>query len=469
MEDMLKRHEIQVLRKAGHPQDEVAKLAGVSESTVRRVEREKFVTTVDDAAERQRRRIGRPTKAEPFRPFVVDVLAGEPELMSLEILRRAKLAGYAGGKSALYALIAAVRPAPTRPVVRFEGLPGEFSQHDFGQVDVRYLNGSSRRVHFFASRLKYSRWAQVSLVSDQAVEMLVRTLVDHFAAIGGIPLLAVFDRPKTVALKWEKNGEVTEWNPVFGQVVLELGLGVEVCWPARGNQKGSVENLVGWVKGSFFKQRRFLDDEDLRRQLEEWHLEVNTRLPSRATGVVPAARLAEESPRLRPVKVAPADLALRIPVSVGPTGRVLHDTHLYSMPPDAIGMPGTLFLYRDRVRIVAGRFEVTHDRLFQRGAKSTLPEHRAALVAAVSGKRGKRYLKREHLLETGEAALEYLTEITHRRPREWVSEVDGLHDLLQQHGPDPMRRAFESALTARTFGVEYVRHYLLQPQGVLSL
>jgi len=49
MEDMLKRHEVQVLRKAGHPQDEVAKLAGVSKSTVRRVEREPFVTTVDDA------------------------------------------------------------------------------------------------------------------------------------------------------------------------------------------------------------------------------------------------------------------------------------------------------------------------------------------------------------------------------------------------------------------------------------
>jgi transposase len=469
MEDMLKRHEIQVLRKAGHAQSEVAKLAGVSASTVRRVEREPFVATVDDAAERQRRRIGRPTKAEPFRSFVVDVLAQEPELMSLEILRRAKLAGYQGGKSALYALIAAVRPAPTRPIVRFEGLPGEFSQHDFGQVDVHYLNGTTRRRHFFASRLKYSRWAQVTTVPDETVETLVRTLVDHLAAFGGIPLLAVFDRPKTVALKWRKNGEVTEWNPVFGQVVLELGLGVEVCWPARGNQKGSVENLVGWVKGSFFKQRRFLDDEDLLRQLEEWHLEVNTHLPSRATGVIPAVRLAEEKPRLRPLKVAPEDLALRIPISVGPTGYVLHDTHLYSMDPDAIGVPGTLFLYRQRVRIVAGRFQATHHRLFERGAKSTLPEHRASLVAAVSGKRGKRYLKREHLLEVGEAALAYLTEITHRRPREWVSEVDGLHDLLQHHGPRPLRRAFESAVAARTFGVEYVRHYLDQPQGVLPL
>jgi hypothetical protein len=63
------------------------------------------------------------------------------------------------------------------------------------------------------------------------------------------------------------------------------------------------------------------------------HDEVNTKVASRATGVTPATRMAEERARLRPLKVAPADLALRIPVSVGPTGYVLHDTHLYSMTP----------------------------------------------------------------------------------------------------------------------------------------
>ena len=40
-------------------------------------------------------------------------------------------------------------------------------------------------------------------------------------------------------------------------------------------------------------------------------------------------------------------------------------------PADAIGIAGTLFLYRDRVRIVAGRFTTTQGRLFERGAKST--------------------------------------------------------------------------------------------------
>jgi hypothetical protein len=136
------------------------------------------------------------------------------------------------------------------------------------------------------------------------------------------------------------------------------------------------------------------------------------------------------------------------------------------MPPDAIGIPGTLFLHQDRVRIVAGRFLANHPRLFERNAKSTLPEHRAEAVARVSGKRGKRYLMREHLLEVGGDALDYLTEITHRRPGAWVGEVEQLHALLQQHGKDALRVAFARAVAGRTFGAEYVRHYLCSPLNV---
>ena len=77
----------------------------------------------------------------------------------------------------------------------------------------------------------------------------------------------MFDRPKTVALKWQRNGEVTEWNPAFAYAMLEMGVGVELCWPQSPEQKGAVENLVGFVKSSFFKVRRFHDQEDLEQQL----------------------------------------------------------------------------------------------------------------------------------------------------------------------------------------------------------
>ncbi len=283
----------------------------------------------------------------------MEILQEKADLASLEVLRRVREAGYPGGKSALYALVASWRPKQVKPLVRFEGLPGEFSQHDFGQVDVEFMDGSARRIRFFASRLKYSRLIRVSMVKDETVESLVRTLAQHLHSWGGVPLLCVFDRPKTVALKWRRNGEVTEWNPVFACATLEMGIGVELCWPYRAQQKGAVENLVGFVKGSFFKVRRFHDPEDLEQQLGEWHRQVNEERPCRATGVIPAVRLAEEAPRLRPLKVRPQELALRIPVYVGPTGTVLHEGHPYSMPPEAISMPGTLYLYSDRVRIVA--------------------------------------------------------------------------------------------------------------------
>jgi transposase len=469
MIDMVRRHEIQVLRKAGHTLEDVARRVGVSRKAVQRVEAEPPIANFDTEAERERRRVGRPSKVDGFRAVLVGELAKDPHLLAVELLRRARLAGFTGGKSALYELVKELRPEKPRPLVRFEGLPGEFSQHDFGQVDVAFLDGSRRRVHFFASRLKYSRWVQVSMVPNEQAETLVRAMVDHFDAFGGIPLLAVFDRPKTIALRWDKDGQVTDWNPLFAGVALDLGLGIELCWPHRPQQKGSVENLVGWVKGSFFKQRRFIDEEDLRQQLAEWHVEVNTKRPCRATNMIPETRLLEERPRLRPLKVAPAQLALRVPVVVGPMGYVNHDGHPYSMPPESIGISGTLYLHRERVRIVAGRFEALHERLFVPGEKSTLSEHRAAHVAAVSGKRAKRYLQREHLLELGRVALDYLTELTHRRPRVWIRDVERLHELLQAHGPDAMRSALERALVDGNYGYEYVAHYAHGAQTELPL
>ena len=188
---MLKRHEVEILLKAGHRKVEVARLTGVSLCSVKRIAQEGPVVHVDDAAERAQRQVGRPSRVANFRKSILAILQQEPDLASLEILRRAREAGYEGGKTVLYALVASLRPKSAKPLVRFEGLPGEFSQHDFGQIEVEFVDGSSRRIHFFASRLKYSRLIRVSLVPDEAVESLVRTLAEHLASWGGLPLRCV--------------------------------------------------------------------------------------------------------------------------------------------------------------------------------------------------------------------------------------------------------------------------------------
>lgn len=91
------------------------------------------------------------------------------------------------------------------------------------------------------------------------------------------------------------------------------------------------------------------------------------------------------------------------------------------------------------------------------------------MVAAVSGKRGRRYLKRQHLLELGADAIDYITELRHRRPRLWTSDIDKLHELLTLHGDAAMQRAFTLALAAETYGPEYVAHHLGDPDRVTQM
>ena len=183
---MLTRHTVQILRQAGHTQSEVAAFVGISEREVRRIEQEGPVVDIDDAGARGERRIGRPSKVIDFGPAISELPKEEPKLLSVEILRRMRLKGYTGGKTALYELVRALRPEDAAFVARFEGVAGEFTQHDFGQVRVQYLNGQTESVHFFASRLKFSRWAHVTLVEDEGVETLVRSLVADFALMGGV-------------------------------------------------------------------------------------------------------------------------------------------------------------------------------------------------------------------------------------------------------------------------------------------
>ena len=169
--------------------------------------------------------------------------------------------------------------------------------------------------------------------------------------------------------------------------------------------------------------------------------------PCRATGVTPRARMAEELARLRPVKLSPSTFAVKLPVVVRPDACVVHDGHSYQLSPKVIGRVGTLYLLRDRVRIVVGSVDVVYRRPArgERAQKQTTPQLRAALVEVAHGPRGKLYLKRQQLLELGQHAHDYLTELIHRRPRTWKSDVERLHELSLTHADGALRAAFRSS------------------------
>jgi hypothetical protein len=151
---------------------------------------------------------------------------------------------------------------------------------------------------------------------------------------------------------------------------------------------------------------------------------------------------------------------------------VIFESVPYSMPPEATHVPGTLFLFEDRLRIIAGRFDVIHRRRKKGDPPAPLPEHRAAKVAAVHGKRAKLYEKRQQVLNLGPDALALLTEITHRDPKLSGRRVEDLYALLEKHGDDHMREAISRAVRSGKLTVAAVERALsnlsarrAQPRG----
>ena len=59
---------------------------------------------------------GRPSTVAPYAPQVAQWLREDPDVPGVEVLRRVRLAGYRGGKSALYYLVRRLRVQ--RPVNR---------------------------------------------------------------------------------------------------------------------------------------------------------------------------------------------------------------------------------------------------------------------------------------------------------------------------------------------------------------
>jgi hypothetical protein len=345
-------------------------------------------------------------------------------------------------------------------MVRFDGVAGEFAQFDFGEVDVRLLpDERKRRIHFAAYRLKYSRWMWVQVVPDERIESLVRALLHAFEHAGGVPLAVAFDRAKTVVVGYQDEGKRPIWHQTLAQVAIDYGFAIELCAARSPEQKGTVENLVGFVKRRCFRARRFADlQTDLPAQVLQWLGEVNDERPCRATGIIPGVRLAQEQARMKPLAVPARDYGLRFPVRVGPTALVDFDRIRYAMPAPACGLPATLYLYPGRVRIVTagGRHEVVHPRFPGLGTTSYLPGQRAEQLAAVAGARKRLYFMRQRLLELGPVGEAYLTELIHARPYVWKGDIERLFALLEELGDEPFIQLLQRALLQELYGAEYV-------------
>ncbi|MDP9382356.1 MAG: IS21 family transposase, partial [Chloroflexota bacterium] len=255
----MERSTVHLLSKRGKSIRQIASELGRSPTTIAKVLKE----PVDREAAPRHRRSGLDSLKARIEGWLGEGLSA---VRMLELARGDLDEPYTGSRSQFGEYVRRVlreleqQQASIDVPIRFEGMPAEYLQVDWGEVrNFPFTQQASSRRYFLCCRLKYSRWVWVRWTTDMRQETLLRGLVDCFVELGWVPWVLVFDNMKTVTSGRDSSGQPV-WTQSLLQLAGEFGFHPQACDPGAANQKGSVESLVKWVKGSLLPGRSFADD-----------------------------------------------------------------------------------------------------------------------------------------------------------------------------------------------------------------
>jgi len=153
---------------------------------------------------------------------------------------------------------------------------GEQDQVDWGEAVVR-IAGREIIVHLFCLRLRASTVPFACAFTTEKLEALLAGHRMAFEWLGGVPAQCVYDNPKTAVVKILA-GPYREEHSVFSSLRAHYLFDSVFCNPGRGNEKGSVENLVGYVRrNALVPVRDFRDWEALNDHLLQWSAKERER------------------------------------------------------------------------------------------------------------------------------------------------------------------------------------------------
>lgn len=457
----MERSTIHVMAKRGKSIRQIATELGRSPTTIARV--------LHEPVEKPPTPRRRASKADPYRPQIEHwIHDGLSVVRMLELARADPEQPYTGGHTVFGDLVRRIRQeraqqqAVAAVPIRFEGLPAEYLQVDWGEIRrfpfTQLLPGTR---YFLACRLKYSRWNWVRFTTDMRQETLFRGLVDCLRALGWVPWVCVFDNMKTVTSGRDVANQPL-WTPALRQLAGEFGFHPQACDPGAANQKGSVESLVKWVKSNFLAGRSFVDDRDLAEQTTWWLTQVNRR-PSDATSEPPMARLAFEAPHGGPLPITADDFGLLASGIVSREALVAVAGNRYSVPVTNVGAPVTIRLHQDRVRLWRdAKLVADHPRAPDSARQRVIdPAHFAPLFPAKP--RAQVMLYREVLLNLGGRASAFLRELSRRQRDQLRREILAVYRLYEEVGTEALLAAMAQADDAGTYSADALALCLARP------
>ena len=398
----------------------------------------------------------RASRLDPFKDQVVRLLESHP-YSAQQIFQRLQEAGYAGGVTIVKDYVAKVRPVRREAFLRLAFAPGECAQVDWGEYGSITLGSTRRRLSFFVLVLAHSRRLYVQFTVSQKMEHFLACHEQAFAAIQGVPAKIMVDNLKSAVLQ-----RLAGCAPVFNARYLDFsrhwGFDIAACAPGRGNEKGRVENAVGYIKKNFLNGLELSEFSALNPAAQIWLDTVaNVRIHGE-TRRRPIDVFQEEQPRLRPLNPMPYDIGRIETARAGKQFRVTLDTNHYSVPARYVGVRVTLKAYPDRVCIYhQDQLIARHPRCYDRHKDIEDPDHPKGLIAQRANAREQRLWLR--FLSLSPKAQSYYDGLEQRRAnaRHHLRKIVALSDI---YGTESVARAIEDAIVFHAFSCEYIANLL---------
>lgn len=252
--------------------------------------------------------------------------------------------------------------------------PGDAIQIDWGEATV-YINNQKTKINFFCGRLCSSCDIFVQAYYSQNLESFLEAQQTMFDYFRGIPKRLIFDNAK-VAVR-EGFGRHAKATDGYKSFAAHYAFKTDFCNIASGNEKGLVENLVGYARRNFMVPvPRVSSLYELNQSLLKDCLNYrNThKIESRSQSVKEAYE--QELYFLRPIPVFRFDTSRTITPIVGDYSTVRFEKNNYSVPVRYLRKSVIVKGYANEVCIYYnGEIIASFDRLYGSGKTTYRLEH----------------------------------------------------------------------------------------------
>jgi transposase len=434
---------------------QVARRLGLDVKTVRRAL---------EQTERPRRRTPpRTCRLDPFRPQIEAWLKEEPKLTAKRIGRLLVPLCGPQPRRTVRRYVAKVRAElfPKEAFVHRAHRPGDTMEVDFGEAWAE-LDGAAHKVKFLVATLPHSNVYFAKAYRVERLECLLDGIAAAFAHFGGVPRRVVLDNT-SLAVKRVLRGRDREETDAFHGFRGAYAVHADFCAPAKGNEKGSVETGVRYVRNLGFRpQPKVSGLEELNALLlRELEVDLNARTVSGGRTARQAWQAEKE--HLRPLPAHLPETCRTLARVADKHGHVRVDRNVYSVPIEHAYREAWVKVYPDRIEIVVkDRIVARHARCFGERRYVLDPLHVLPL------------LERKHRAVPEATALqawalpaaftelrEALSERTRKPDREWVQVLR----LMETHALEEVADAVRCALAADTPRYESVRLLLRSGDG----